>query len=94
MKSVKVAQNALNDVRDGVIGVLKMKGKFELIVGINNKDLTVDTLRLSEFGAIHETYGLPQSYGEVRLFPDNKTMNDMLNQVFAWSDFMEQFNIL
>lgn len=81
-------QKELNQLKNSVIGIFKTNGGvFELIM----KDYidSVDTIYITSFGAIHECHGMPLHYGKKVLFPDNKNMNEMLNDPFLWNDFLK-----
>lgn len=92
MKSITTLKTELNTLKANVIGLCKIQDKFELVVDYKDTNKTVDTIRITQFGAIQQNYGIPMAYGKFILFPDNKNMNDMLSNPFEWSDFIESFN--
>lgn len=91
MKSIQTAQAELNNLKNDVIGIYKdaQTQRFELILEEREDSLT--TINITQFGAIQTNYGFQKMYGEVKMFPDNKNMNDMLNNPFEWDAFMKQF---
>jgi hypothetical protein len=62
-----------------------------LVVDVNN-NVTIDTITFSQFGNIQEKFNLPIDYGVLKLFPDNKNMNDMLDNPFEWNAFIKSFS--
>lgn len=82
------AQVELNKLKGNVIGIFKgiKDAPYELIVGVN--DESIDTIHITSFGAIQESYGMPKHYGKIALFPNGKNMNDMLSEPFEWSKFI------
>lgn len=89
MINTEQAQKELDNLKDKVIGIFKghLNAPYELIVKCN-KD-TIDTIHITVFGAIQESYGMPKHYGKVALFGKNKSMNDVLKNPFEWSEFIE-----
>lgn len=91
MKSITNAQKELNNLKNDAIGLFKMQGKFELVVNFQTVNNTVDTLSLTEFGAIHINYNVNTDFGKLKLFPDNRNMNQMLDNPYEWNDFINSF---
>jgi hypothetical protein len=83
------AQNELNDLKNQVIGIFKSSkdAPFELIVGKNTN--SIDTIHITNFGAIQKSFHIPNHIGKVVFFEGGKNMNDMLNEPFEWAEFME-----
>ena len=73
-----------------MIGILKVRNRFELVVYAGEK--TLDTINITDFGAIQSNYCLSKRVGQLHLFPDDKNMNDMLDNPFEWSRFMAKFD--
>jgi len=94
MKSIKTAQNELNTLKNDVIGLFKMRNSnvFELAVNHQKVNETVDVIRITQFGVIQLEYDLPIHFGTLKLFPDNKNMNDMLDNPFEWDAFIKSFS--
>lgn len=92
MVNTRQAQNELNALKDYVIGVFKNRNSnvFELVTEVN--DDTINVIRITQFGIIQKEFNLPVHYGVLHLFPDNKNMNEMLNNPFEWAEFIEKFN--
>lgn len=94
MVSTQQAQIQLDELKHGVIGLFKHRDSdiFDLVTDIN-RDSSIDTIRITQFGEIQQEYNIPlQSYyGTTKLFPDNKTMADMLEDPFLWSNFVITF---
>lgn len=94
MKSIRTAQNELNNIKNDVIGIFKMKNSnvFELVVNYQKTDETVDVIRITQFGVIQLEYDLPIHFGKLKLFPDRSNMNDMLDNSFEWEAFIKSFS--
>lgn len=94
MKSIKTAQNELNSIKNDVIGLFKMRNSnvFELVVNHQKVNETVDVIRITQFGVIQLEYDLPIHFGNLKLFPDNKNMNEMLDNPFEWDTFIKSFS--
>lgn len=93
MKSIQVAQKKLDNLKNDVIGLFKMRNSdvFELVTNVNEND-TIDVIRVTQFGAIQQEFNLPIHYGTLKLFPDNMNMNEMLNFPFEFNDFINSFS--
>jgi len=90
MKSIRNAQQELNTLKNDVIGVVQIRGGFHLITKMDNS--TFDSIFITQFGAIQRDFAVSkQMFSNLRLFPDNKNMNDMLSNPFEWDAFMKQF---
>lgn len=83
--------NATNDLKDHVIGIIKVRGRYNLVCEHSPTNETVDIVRFTDFGIAISEYNLPTSHGQLILFPEGKSMNDMLNSPFEWADFIYQF---
>lgn len=94
MKSIENARQELNAIKNDVIGLFKMKKSnvFELVVNHQQTNQTIDVIRVTQFAVIQLEFNLPIHYGQLKLFPDNKSMNDMLSTPFEWNDFIESFS--
>jgi len=93
MKSITNAQQELNTLKNDIIGIYKHRtsGVFELVLSINKQTETIETCFISQFGAIRRGFGIPYRLGILKIFPDNKNMNQMLNNPFEWDKFIKQF---
>lgn len=92
MKSITTAQRELNNLKNDIIGIYKPnhKDSFELVL----EECAPDKLKviyISQFGAITTVTGVETGRGILHFFPDNKNMNDMLNNPFEWDVFIKQF---
>jgi uncharacterized protein YqgQ len=85
------AQIQLDELKHGIIGLFKMRNssQFEMIIDIND---TIDVVRFTQFGVIQEEFNLSIHYGILKLFPDNKSMIEMLDNPFEWDAFIKSFN--
>ena len=92
MVSTAKAQNELNDLKNYVIGIFKTKNKIHLVMNYQEPNQTVDLLTVNEFGVLQKEFNVPIDFGKSFLFPDNKNMNEMLNDVFGWAEFRKQFD--
>ena len=86
------AQNELNELKNYVIGIFKTKNKIHLVMNYQEPNQTVDLLTVNEFGVLQKEFNVPIDFGKLFLFPDNKNMNEMLNDVFGWAEFRKQFD--
>ena len=86
-------QMQLDELKHGIIGLFKMKSsnQFEMVIEVNDND-TIDTIRFTQFGIVQEEFNLPIHYGTYKIFPDNKNMNEMLDNPFEWNEFVESFS--
>ncbi len=93
MVNTQQAQIQLDELKHGVIGLFKHRDSniFDLVIDVN-RDNSIDTIRITQFGAIQQEYNIPTQYGEMRLFPDNKNMHQMLDNPFGWVEFITEFN--
>ena len=92
MVSTAKAQNELNNLKDHVIGIFKSGNKIHLVMNYQEPNQTVDLLTVNEFGVLQKEFNTPTYFGRLFLFPDNKNMNEMLNDVFGWAEFRKQFD--
>ena len=94
MNSIRKAQQELNNIKNDVIGLFKMRNSnvFELVVNHQAVNETIDVIRVTQFGVIQLEYNLPIHFGNFKLFPYDKSMNEMLVNPFEWSDFIKSFS--
>ena len=92
MISTAKAQNELNDLKNYVIGIFKSDNKIHLVMNYEESIQTVDLLTVNEFGVLQKEFNAPIDFGKLFLFPENKNMNEMLNDVFGWAEFRKQFD--
>lgn len=91
MVSTSNAQKELNDLKNHVIGIFKTGIKIHLVMNYQESIQTVDLLTVTGFGELLKEFNVPISSGRLFLFPNNKNMNEMLDDVFVWEDFRKQF---
>ena len=92
MKSITNAQQELNTLKNDVIGLFKIKDCFELVVQVY--ETTIRTIRITQFGVIQESlYNFDYVRGNFKLFPDNKNMNQMLDNPFEFDAFIKSFSV-
>jgi hypothetical protein len=91
MYSAQHLRNSLEAFKRDVIGLVKNQDRFDLIVYKHNEDF-IDTFTISQFGAIHENFRFPISYGEVKYFPKGKSMDEMLDNPFELDAFIKSFS--
>ena len=92
MVSTGKAQNELNDLKNHVIGIFKSDNKIHLVMNYQEPNQTVDLLTVTVFGVLQKEFNVPIYFGRLFLFPENKNMNEMLDDVFGWAEFRKQFN--
>ena len=92
MVSTGKAQNELNDLKNHVIGIFKSGNKIHLVTNYEESIQTVDLLTVTVFGVLQKEFNVPIYFGRLFLFPENKNMNEMLDDVFGWAEFCKQFN--
>ena len=92
MVSTGKAQNELNDLKNHVIGIFKSDNKIHLVMNYQEPNQTVDLLTVTVFGVLQKEFNVPIYFGRLFLFPENKNMNEMLDDVFGWAEFCKQFN--
>jgi hypothetical protein len=91
MYSAQHLRNSLEAFKRDVIGLVKNQDRFDLIVYKHSEE-AIDTITISQFGAIHENFSFPISYGEVKYFPKGKSMDEMLDNPFEWDAFIKSFS--
>lgn len=86
------AQMTLDELKFGIIGLFKSRGSnnFELVTDVNDND-TIDVIRVTQFAVIQHEYNLPIHYGILKLFPQGKNMNDILDNPFEFDVFISSF---
>ena len=92
MISTLKAQNELNNLKNYVIGVFISGNKIHLVMNYQKPNETVDLLTVTDFGILQKEFNTPTYFGRLFLFPENKNMNEMLNDVFGWAEFCKQFD--
>ena len=92
MVSTGKAQNELNDLKNHVIGIFKSDNKIHLVMNYQEPNQTVDLLTVTVFGVLQKEFNVPIYFGRLFLFPENKNMNEMLDDIFGWAEFCKQFN--
>lgn len=94
MKSIANAQQELNTLKNDVIGLFQTRGSkvFELVVNHQKANQTIDVIRVTQFAVVQLEFNLPIHFGTLKLFPDNKNMNDMLKNPFEWDAFIKSFS--
>lgn len=99
MKSIRTAQQELNTLKNGVIGLFKSRNSnvFELVVNHQETNQTIDVIRVTQFAVIQLEFDLPIHYGTLKLFPEKedgayKSMNDMLDDPFGFDAFIKSFS--
>lgn len=92
MVSVVKVREELNTIKNHVIGVFKVRNKFHLVMNYQETNQTIDLLTITDFGALHQEFNVPNDYGTLFLFPDNKNLNQMTEDPFEWARFCNQFN--
>lgn len=91
MVSLNNAHKEIRRLKDFVIGVYFHANTTYLIISIDEKTKTLDTINFTQFGAIQRDFNMP-IIGHYQLFPDGKNMNEMLNSPFDWTEFISKFN--
>jgi hypothetical protein len=94
MKSIRNAQQELNNLKNDVIGLFKMRNSnvFELVVNHQETNQIIDVIRVTQFAVVQLEYNLPIHFGQLIMFPQGKNMNEMLNNPFEFDAFIKQFN--
>lgn len=93
MININKARNSLNDLKPFIIGVFKNStgGTYELVLHYNKMYGTVDTIHITQFGAIQQHYERPINYGQLELFEDNKKMDEVLVNPMEWVEIINKF---
>lgn len=90
---VKTIRDEFYSLKNEVIGLIRLRSSriviFELVV-VDNGD-TVDTINVTQFGIVNESFSLPKSIGTYHSFPDGQNMNELLTDPYAWETFMNRF---
>ena len=90
---ITVARIELNALKKHVIGIFKIRqlNDFELVLKYNEDNNTLDTLDITQFGIINESFGVPLIFGTYKEFPNQVTMEEMLLNPFEWDKFIKSF---
>ena len=93
MVHTQQAQRELNTLKNDVIGLFKMRNSnvFELVINCQETNQTIDVIRITQFGVIQKEHNLPTHFGRLHLFPNNKNMNQMLDNPFEFNAFIKSF---
>lgn len=81
---------AIYELKESVIGIFKDGKDYYMITKYNEESGTINTVRFGQLGGMQYDYGLPTERGTFKLFPEGKTMNDMQDDIKAWSDFYNE----
>lgn len=94
MESIQRVNTELNSLKNDVIGVYKHSkiGVFELVLKINKDAETIETVFISQFGAIQRGFSIPYQQGQLIMFPQGKNMNQILDNPFEWDAFIKSFS--
>jgi len=90
MKTVNELRNSMFKLREEVIGLIKIKDAFELV--LTDDGDYVHTIDVTQMGSVNTTCGLPKSRGKFIAFPLGLNMNDMLSNPSVWVEYMNNFN--
>lgn len=82
--------NALADMQTKVVGYFKIYNQYEPIIEIDGD--TVITLTIGKMFGVSRTF-YDNSAGSVILFPDNKTLPDMMSDGLYFHDWVVKNNI-
>lgn len=96
--TINNAQHSLDEVRKLVKGIFKGFGSpyIELILEEHKFDSeeikhhTLNTVRITSVGAIQRTFGLPAEKGNVYMFPNGKTLFEMLENPREYEEFCKE----
>lgn len=90
--AIQNTNESLNALKNEIIGLFKIGDNFELVIDFDKDTNTIDTVRITQFGSLQNTYNIPfNRIGHFKLFPYGKNMNEMLENPFDWSDFIKSF---
>ena len=90
MKSITNARQELNNLKNDVIGLVLIHGTFHLVTEVD--ETTFDSIFITHFGAIQRDFSVSRQMFNVKLFPDNKNMNEMLDNPFEFDAFIKSFS--
>lgn len=95
-KNVETARQGLGALKKDIIGVFKTKGAngsndYEMVVAEHDNG-TIDTIHITPFGVINESFFMPKYFGEYHRFPEDKNMEEILTDPFEWAKFIKNFN--
>lgn len=85
----------LNEAQAKTIGLLKNRYSKELELVIEKDDVSVKTIHIgSLFGFSESNYPASHinDYGRLKMFPDGKTMAQMKEDIYAFNDFVKEFD--
>lgn len=81
---------AIFEMKENVIGIIKVGDNYHMITNYDEESATVDTVRLGQLGGVQYDYGMPTHNGKFKLFPDGKTMNEMQEDIQAYTNFYNE----
>ena len=92
--NINIAQQGLNSLKNDVIGLYKHRslGVFEMVLKVNKESETIETVFISQFGAIQRGFSVPYQQGQLIMFPQGKNMNQMLDNPFEFDAFIKSFS--
>lgn len=92
--NINIAQQGLNSLKNDVIGLYKHRslGVFEMVLKVNKESETIETVFISQLGAIQRGFSVPYQQGQLIMFPQGKNMNQMLDNPFEFDDFIKSFS--
>lgn len=90
MYNPKTLQKELTILQTKVIGLYKEDNITYMVMNHQKPNNTIDTLRITYVCTIQKEFDRPIR-GQLELFPDNKNMKEMLDDVYGWMIFVTRF---
>ncbi len=87
---IQIAKIALTNFKNSVIGLAKIRQHFHLVTEVTESNF--DCVYITEMGAMQCDYGISRNLGELKIFPEGKNMNEMMDDITEFSDFMKSFS--
>lgn len=90
-------ESEIDQIRSQAIGLYQHpNGTLEFIMETDTREdwmgvsTVLDTVRVTEFGAIQRTYGMPLMGGKFKMFEQGKTFIQMIADPFKWFNWYEE----
>ena len=93
MEAIQSARQGLHSLKNNVIGIYKHNtlGVYELVLSINKDDETIETVFISQFGAIQRGFGVQYQQGTLYMFEEGKNFNNILDNPIEFDNIIKSF---
>lgn len=82
-----------DEIKKKVIGIFKQGKNYSLVMDYQEPNQTVDLLTTTQFLAFRKEFNIPTNFGTLHLFPENKSMFEMLENPLEWYEFVTTIDL-